>query len=255
MADSSRPDAQTCHRKAVLQGLASAGTFGAGPPSADGRKRFSAALAGRTMPVGRLELTSCSEPLYATRRLVLASIMRQSQVSAAFRSLTCQSSTSVPPRSRRSTLPATQVVQKRTLLALGATHVGGPPPTSSQGRSSKPDATFHPARWAAQAAKRISRDPPRLPRDRHRPVSVPSSAFCRRRQSLQNCLSPGKDGSRLGAAAEDVPPNVFAGPELTLMVTAGEKHITPPYRTSVGMLSTSMTSRHACGVEGETCRA
>ena len=138
--------------------------FGAGQPPADGRERFSAALAGRTMPVGRLEPTSCREPLSATRRLVLASIMRQRQVSAAFRSLSCQSRTSVPTCSRRSTLPAKQVVRKRTLLALGATHVGGSPPTSAQGRSSKPDATFHPARWAAQAAKRISSDPPRLQR-------------------------------------------------------------------------------------------
>lgn len=140
------------------------------PPAGNGRERFSAALAGRTILVGCLEPTSCREPPYATRRLVLASIMRQRQVSVAFRSLTCQSRTSVPTRSRRSTLPATQVVRKRTLLALGATHVGGSPPTSAQGRSSKPDATFHPARWAAQVAKRISRDPPRLLRDRHRPV-------------------------------------------------------------------------------------
>ena len=171
--------------------------LGAGQPPADGRERFSAALAGRTMPVGCLEPASCGEPLSATRRLVLASTMRQCQFSAAFRSLTCQSSTSVPPRSRRSTLPATQVVRKRTLLALGATHVGGSPPTSAQGRSSKPDATFHPARWAAQAAKRISRDPPRLPRDRHRPVSVPSSAFCRRRQSLRSRLQPWQHQSDL----------------------------------------------------------
>lgn len=124
------------------------------------------------MPVGCLEPTSCREPLSATRRLVLASTMRQRQFSATFRSLACQSRTRVPTRSRRSTLPATQVVRKRTLLALGATHVGGSPPTSGPGRSSKPDATFHPVRWAAQAAKRISRDPPRLPRDRHLPLTV-----------------------------------------------------------------------------------
>lgn len=99
--------------------------------------------------------------------------MRQRQFPpAAFRILACQSRTNVPTRARRSTLPATQVVRKRTLLALGATHVGGSPPTSAQGRSSKPDATFHPARWAAQAAKRISHDPPRLPRDRHRPLTA-----------------------------------------------------------------------------------
>lgn len=66
LADSSRPDAQTCYRKAVLQGLASAGAFGAGQPPADGRKRFSAALAGRTMPVERLEPTSRRGPLSHT---------------------------------------------------------------------------------------------------------------------------------------------------------------------------------------------
>lgn len=96
--------------------------------------------------------------------------MRQRQFSAAFRSLACQSRTSVPTRASRSTLSATQVVRKRKLLALGAIHVGGSPQTSGQGRSSKPDATFHPARWAAQAAKRISRDPPRLPRNLQLPT-------------------------------------------------------------------------------------
>ena len=39
------------------------------------------------------------------------------------------------------------------------------------GRSSKPDATFHPARWAARAEKRIFHDPPRLPRNR-RPLTA-----------------------------------------------------------------------------------
>src|SRR5512139_2426693 len=107
--------------------------------------------------------------------------MQQRQVSAAFRSLPCQSRTSVPTRPRRNTLPATQVVRKRTLLALGATRAGGSPPTSSQGRSSKLDATFHPVRSAAQAAKPISRDPPRLPRDRHRPLPVVDVLFSRRR--------------------------------------------------------------------------
>lgn len=121
-----------------------------------------------------------SRPRQAARHTTpcLASIMRQCQVSAVFRSLTCQSRTSVPTCSRRSTLPATQTVRKRALLALGATHAGGLPPTSAQGRSSKPDATFHPARWAAQAAKRISRDPPRLPRDRHRPILLENSVCC-----------------------------------------------------------------------------
>ena len=143
--------------------------LGAGQLPAYARERFSAALAGRTMLVGHLEPTSCRDPPSATRRLVLASTMRRRQFSAAFRSLACQSRTSVPTRSRTSTLPATQVVRKRAQLALGATHMGGSPPTSARGRNSKPDATFHPARWAAQAAKPISRDPPRLPRDRHWP--------------------------------------------------------------------------------------
>ena len=108
---------------------------------------------------------SCRSPVprYATRHLVLAAIMRQCQLSTAFRSLTCQSRKSVPTRWRRSLLTATQIVRKRTLLALGATHVGGSPPTSDQVRRLKPDATCHPARWAALDAKRISRDPPRLP--------------------------------------------------------------------------------------------
>lgn len=113
--------------------------------------------------------------------------MQQRQFSAAFRSLACQSRTSVPTRARRSTLPATQVVRKRTQLALGATHVGGSPPTSAQGRSSKPDATFHPARWAGQAEKRIFHDPPRLPRDRHRPSAVQSAPGHHRQLSLHHC--------------------------------------------------------------------
>ena len=122
--------------------------------------------------------------------------MRQRQVSAAFRSLACQSRTSVPTRSRRSTLPAAQVARKRTLLALGATNVGGSPPTSAQGRSSKPDATFHPARSAAQAAKPISRDPPRLPRDRHRPSTVSGERL------LPGTPVRGKPVTRTGLQAE-----------------------------------------------------
>lgn len=152
--------------------------LGAGQPPVDGREQFLAALVERTMPVEWLERTSCREPLSGTQLLVLASILRQRQISTAVRSLACQSSTSLPARSRRSALPATQVVRRRTLLALGATNVGGSPATSTQGRSSKPDATFHLAHWAAQAAKRVSRDPPRLPRDRHRPEADTRRNLC-----------------------------------------------------------------------------
>lgn len=127
--------------------------------------------AGRTKPVGHPESPACRGSPSDTRRLDGSSTMGQRQVSAAFRSLACQSRTSVPTRSRRSTFPATQVVRKRTLLGLGATHWGGSPPTSSQGRSSRPDETSHPGRSAARAARPTSRDPPRLPRDRHRPLA------------------------------------------------------------------------------------
>ncbi len=127
-----------------------------GPPRAPGRR-------------GRRASLSSREPPSDTWRLDGAWTMRQRRVSAAFRSLACQGRTSVPPRSRRSRLLATQVVRRRTLLALGATHGGGSPPTSSLGRSSRPDETFHPARSAARAARPTSRDPPRLPRHRQRP--------------------------------------------------------------------------------------
>ncbi len=135
-----------------------------------------------------------------------SSTMRQCQFSAAFRSLACQSRTRVPTHSRRSTLPATQVVRKRAQLALGATHVGGSPPTSARGRNSKPDATFHPARWAAQAAKRISRDPPRPPRDRHRPEPASRPAVSSSRKpafGLDLTLrAPRTTEQRLGAIAD-----------------------------------------------------